>query len=68
MDEVEVDGVEPEPLEAAGERLARLRRSRARCSEHFVVTKTSSRPRPEARIACPTPASLRYAAAVSMWR
>jgi hypothetical protein len=34
----------------------------------FVSTKISERSRPDRRIASPTSRSLRYAAAVSMWR
>ena len=57
VDEQQVDIVQPEPLEALLDRPLQgaLRTS---CGRTLVVTKTSSRPIPEARMPAPTAASL----------
>jgi hypothetical protein len=64
VDEVQVDVVDPELVDAAGGLSEGSRRS----GWNFVVMNTSSRAMPLSRSARPTLASFPYACAVSMWR
>ena len=67
VQEIEVDGVEAEPVERRFEGAPR-RRSPLSLFASFVVTHTDPGGNPLARIAWPISASLPYAAAVSTWR